>query len=442
MALAANWTFENDKGLALRTALLALAAASLAACAGGPKPQVGVNGEPTSHYTGYKVGKPYEVKGVWYYPKDQPNYDEIGIASWYGEQFHNHYTADGEVFDMAMPSAAHKTLPLPSLVEVTNLANGRTVIVRVNDRGPFVGNRVIDMSKAAADELGFVATGVTKVRVRYVGQAPPPPEPKQTQALNKLPKAPSSLPSLPSLPALPPLAPPPMAPPPTIVPIIAPIVAPILLGGGAAGGLPGASGGGSVPAAPPVTQTQLPAIQNASPPSYVASTAPPATTPSNTGLTDVDSLLNGASGGGGTGTGGSSVASSGGGTPAAAAPNNNTLASSAAAAMPMAASAAAAASAAGSAASGAAAPAAAGAPAVAPGGLAVQAGVFSNPANAAHLAERLAGSGAPQVEPFERNGQTLYRVVVRGLPNQTTAQAAASRAVSLGAPDAHIIGGL
>lgn len=157
-----------------RACVLALAGLTLAACAGGPRPSGG-EGQPTSRYTGYKVGKPYQVRGVWYYPKEQPRYDEIGMASWYGDQFHNHYTADGEVFDMNLPSAAHKTLPLPSLVEVTNLANGRKVLVRVNDRGPFVDGRVIDMSKAGAEALGFVASGLTRVRVRYVGQAPDPP---------------------------------------------------------------------------------------------------------------------------------------------------------------------------------------------------------------------------------------------------------------------------
>jgi rare lipoprotein A len=166
--------------------MLTLATASLAACAGGPRPQTAnTSGAPTSRYTGYSVGKPYQINGIWYYPKAQPNYDEIGIASWYGEQFHNHYTADGEVFDMHLPSAAHKTLPLPSLVEVTNLANGRTLVVRVNDRGPFVPGRVIDLSREAAAELGFVAAGVTRVRVRYVGQADPPPGTRQYQASNR-----------------------------------------------------------------------------------------------------------------------------------------------------------------------------------------------------------------------------------------------------------------
>jgi rare lipoprotein A len=167
-------TAERDRRWTAEAALLVLAGLSLAACAGGPPPApvAGTQGQPSPRYSGYKVGQPYQVRGVWYTPKEQPNYDEIGIASWYGEQFHNHYTADGEVFDMTLPSAAHTTLPLPSLVEVTNLANGRTLIVRVNDRGPFVDGRIIDLSKEAAAELGFVAAGVTKVRVRYVGRAP------------------------------------------------------------------------------------------------------------------------------------------------------------------------------------------------------------------------------------------------------------------------------
>jgi rare lipoprotein A len=128
--------------------------------------------KPPSRYSGYRVGKPYEINGRWYYPAEQPDYDEVGTASWYGEQFHNHYTADGEVFDMNLPSAAHKTLPLPCMVEVTNLANGRKIVVRVNDRGPFYGDRLIDMSKEAAIELGFYGHGTAQVRVRFLGPAP------------------------------------------------------------------------------------------------------------------------------------------------------------------------------------------------------------------------------------------------------------------------------
>jgi rare lipoprotein A len=177
-------------------ALLALAGLSLAACAGGPSPAPVAGGEtqgrPSPRYSGYRVGQPYQVRGVWYYPKEQPDYDEIGIASWYGEAFHNHYTADGEVFDMTLPSAAHATLPLPSLVEVTNLANGKTLMVRVNDRGPFVDGRIIDLSKEAAAELGFVTAGVTRVRVRYVGRAADPGGMSARQELASAPRSPAA----------------------------------------------------------------------------------------------------------------------------------------------------------------------------------------------------------------------------------------------------------
>ena len=119
-----------------------------------------------------QVGKPYQVAGRWFVPKDQPGYDKVGMASWYGEAFHRRKTANGEYFDMATLTAAHPTFPLPSYAVVTNLENGRNVIVRVNDRGPFVGSRVIDLSKRAADELDYRHKGKTKVRVRYLGRAP------------------------------------------------------------------------------------------------------------------------------------------------------------------------------------------------------------------------------------------------------------------------------
>lgn len=118
----------------------------------------------------YKVGKPYKVNGNWYFPKEDYQYDEIGMASWYGPDFHQNKTANGEVFDMHMISAAHKTLPLPSVVRVTNLDNGRSLIVRVNDRGPFVNDRIIDLSRKAADLLGFLDKGTTKVRVELLPQ--------------------------------------------------------------------------------------------------------------------------------------------------------------------------------------------------------------------------------------------------------------------------------
>lgn len=116
--------------------------------------------------------RPYQIRGRWYRPEEQPNYDQVGLASWYGDQFNGRPTATGERFDMHALSAAHKTLPLPGLVEVTNLANGRRVVLRVNDRGPFVDDRIIDLSHGAAEALDMVSRGVGEVRVRYLGRAP------------------------------------------------------------------------------------------------------------------------------------------------------------------------------------------------------------------------------------------------------------------------------
>jgi rare lipoprotein A len=116
----------------------------------------------------YKLGKPYKVNGTWYFPKEDGKYDEIGIASWYGPGFHQKITANGEYFDMDLVTAAHKTLPLPSVVRVTNLENGRSLLVRVNDRGPFVNDRIIDLSRKASELLGFIARGTAKVRVELM----------------------------------------------------------------------------------------------------------------------------------------------------------------------------------------------------------------------------------------------------------------------------------
>lgn len=116
----------------------------------------------------YKVGTPYQVNGVWYYPKVDYNYVETGIASWYGPNFHGKRTANGETFDMNAVTAAHKTLPLPSVVRVINLRNGRAIKVRVNDRGPFVNGRIIDLSRRAAQLLGFEAIGTAPVRVEVL----------------------------------------------------------------------------------------------------------------------------------------------------------------------------------------------------------------------------------------------------------------------------------
>ncbi len=119
-----------------------------------------------------KIGAPYKVNGLWYIPAAQTDYDETGVASWYGPQFHGKKTANGEIFDMNEVSIAHPTLPIPCLVEVTNLDNGRSIIARVNDRGPFANDRLIDVSAKAADLLGFKAKGTANVRVKYIGMAP------------------------------------------------------------------------------------------------------------------------------------------------------------------------------------------------------------------------------------------------------------------------------
>lgn len=116
----------------------------------------------------YKVGSPYKIKGKKYYPAVDYNYNETGVASWYGPNFHGKKTANGEIFDQNELTAAHKTLPLPSIVRVTNLENGRSLIVRVNDRGPYAHKRIIDLSKRSAELLGFRSKGITKVRVKVL----------------------------------------------------------------------------------------------------------------------------------------------------------------------------------------------------------------------------------------------------------------------------------
>lgn len=141
--------------------------AALSACASvdlAPPPEA-----MSSSATG--TMRPYQIRGVWYVPRHDPDYNEVGMASWYGGHHQGNSTANGETFDMYAASAAHKTLPLPSLVEVKNLDNGRKIVVRVNDRGPFIEGRIIDLSRAAAEELDMVRQGVAKVRVRYLGPA-------------------------------------------------------------------------------------------------------------------------------------------------------------------------------------------------------------------------------------------------------------------------------
>jgi rare lipoprotein A len=141
--------------------MLALAAL-LASCATEPSPRPGGGT--------YKVGTPYQIGGVWYYPKEDPFYAETGIASWYGEDFHGKLTANGERYNMDALTAAHRTLPLPTIVRVTNLETGKSLRLRVNDRGPYARGRIIDVSRRAADLLGFQRNGTARVRVEYEGR--------------------------------------------------------------------------------------------------------------------------------------------------------------------------------------------------------------------------------------------------------------------------------
>jgi len=136
-------------------------------------PRVVAFGEPVPKGGGtYRVGKPYTVAGRVYVPEEDTAYREEGLASWYGNDFHGRLTANGEVFDTASLTAAHPTLPMPCYARVTNLSNGKSLIVRVNDRGPYHGNRLIDVSNKAADLLEFKGNGIARVRVEYVGRAP------------------------------------------------------------------------------------------------------------------------------------------------------------------------------------------------------------------------------------------------------------------------------
>lgn len=130
---------------------------------------------PVAAYPYYKVGAPYQINGVWYRPAENFRYRKTGVASFYGGEtrgvdFHGRTTANGETYDMHALTAAHPTLPLPTLVSVTNLENGRSIVVRVNDRGPFVNGRIIDVSRRAAQDLGFERQGTANVRVEVLAR--------------------------------------------------------------------------------------------------------------------------------------------------------------------------------------------------------------------------------------------------------------------------------
>lgn len=161
-----------------RLAALLLSGTLLSGCAemnlfGHMAKSVGGDNPPppsASAATNYKVGKPYQVAGVWYYPQEDFAYDETGIASWYGPNFHAKLTANGETFDQNAVTAAHKTLQMPSIARVTNLENGRSIIVRINDRGPFVNGRILDLSRKSAQLLGMEGKGTAKVRVQVLAE--------------------------------------------------------------------------------------------------------------------------------------------------------------------------------------------------------------------------------------------------------------------------------
>jgi rare lipoprotein A len=184
--------------------LATIVALGLAGCSSAPAELVGLAapakldpfaGTGSPHWKGpgpipkgggrYHVGKPYQVAGVSFVPKADPNYDRTGQASWYGEAFHARMTSNGEYFNMNDMTAAHATLPIPSYAKVTNLANGREIIVRINDRGPFVGTRIIDLSKKSASTLDFQHKGKANVRVQWIGPAPLDDQGQHLAGMNK-----------------------------------------------------------------------------------------------------------------------------------------------------------------------------------------------------------------------------------------------------------------
>ncbi len=156
---------ESTRLLGRQIKMLGMVAAVflLAACSSGPDTSTGAKRQ---------VGQPYSVNGATYVPREAPGYDTVGIASWYGKRYHGRRTASGEIFDMNSGTAAHRTLPFGTRVQVTNLENGRSAVLKINDRGPFVRRRIIDVSWRAAQELGFVRQGTARVRVRLIQPAP------------------------------------------------------------------------------------------------------------------------------------------------------------------------------------------------------------------------------------------------------------------------------
>ena len=166
-------------GQIARTGVIVACGLALAQCSSGNlaksrySQRMIADGEPVPKGGGrYSVGQPYYINGKTYVPTENPNYRAEGVASWYGPDFHGRLTANGEIYDMNSISAAHTTMPLPSYARVTNLSNGKSIIVRVNDRGPYARERIIDVSVGTAKALGFYGSGIASVRVEYVGRAP------------------------------------------------------------------------------------------------------------------------------------------------------------------------------------------------------------------------------------------------------------------------------
>ena len=170
----------------LRVIPVSVAVLAVAACGSSDRKKAIV--APPPQEGTYKIGEPYDIDGVTYRPRVDEDYDETGFASWYGPKFHGKRTANGEFFDMNAVSAAHLTLPMPSMVRVSNLDNGRSLAVRVNDRGPFVRGRIIDMSRRGAQLLGFRYKGTARVRVRIM-----PEESRRLAAVAKVTPRPSSM---------------------------------------------------------------------------------------------------------------------------------------------------------------------------------------------------------------------------------------------------------
>ena len=163
--------FHRDLRGIVRAGILVALALLLSACAQNQLAVFAVKEMALEAPAGegvYKVGQPYQINGIWYTPAEDPAYNKTGIASWYGRPFHGQRTANGEIYDMNTLTAAHKTLPMPSYVRVTNLENGRSLILRLNDRGPFVNGRIIDVSYRAAQLLGFSEKGTARIQVQAV----------------------------------------------------------------------------------------------------------------------------------------------------------------------------------------------------------------------------------------------------------------------------------